>query len=125
MRKKLKLLILAIACALLYDGCKPTEPEVITTVTVELYDGNTQEPIPNMPFYIQADFGKGNLLYPYYETIDSARTDATGKFTKVFSSTKIGKTYIFFSFPNEKLSEIICWVCLAVNERFGLGHTSF
>ena len=62
MRKKLKLLILAIACALLYNGCKGTDPEVITTVTVELYDGKTQEPVPNTAFIIWADRGKGNLL---------------------------------------------------------------
>ena len=92
MRKKLKLLTLAIACALLYDGCKPDDPEVITTINVELYDGKTQQPVPDVRFNILADF-KGPILNPIYEPLDTARTDANGKFTKVFSSKKIGKIY--------------------------------
>ncbi len=117
MRKKLKLLTLAIACALLYDGCKPDDPEVITTITVELTDFNTQQPVSDIGFYIQVDKGKGNFLYSVYDTIDSARTDATGKFTKVFSSNKIGKAYVFVVYPDYtdvkwrqrlKYSQIIC-----------------
>jgi hypothetical protein len=98
MKKQLQLLTLTIACALLYDGCKSDDPEVITTVTVELLDGKTQQPVPGIRFEILANYSTSNFFYSSYERIDTISTDITGKFTKVFSSKKIGKTYGFAAY---------------------------
>ena len=92
MRKKLKLLTLAIACALLYDGCDTPAPTTILYGTVT--DIKTGEPIKDVLIEVRialktSSIGVGASFIQY----DAIRTDSLGKFRAEYPGLTTHKTY--------------------------------